>query len=190
MLHCSNSLPSHVPHTRARCLHKPCRMVLTGSWSNSLWIQVLWQPESYLSYLVFIITDHIQRLLSLLCCCSWKVLVISVMSDSLWPHGLHLWNSGSCVQGIQFLLQGIFPTQGSNWGLLHGRQILYHLSHQGIPYCCFCLVLFVRAETVVFFSAGLVVWFGVVLSSWDVDSDLPSFLLHLCFWPWWVLSFI
>ena len=31
------------------------------------------------------------------------------------------------------LLQGIFPTQGSNLGLLHCRQILYHLSHQGSP---------------------------------------------------------
>ena len=29
------------------------------------------------------------------------------------------------------LLQGIFPTQGSNSGLLHCRRILYHLSHQG-----------------------------------------------------------
>ena len=29
------------------------------------------------------------------------------------------------------LLQGIFPAQGSNPGLLHCRQILYHLSHQG-----------------------------------------------------------
>ena len=29
------------------------------------------------------------------------------------------------------LLQGIFPTQGSNLGLPHCRQILYHLSHQG-----------------------------------------------------------
>ena len=29
------------------------------------------------------------------------------------------------------LLQGIFPTQGLNPGLLHCRQILYHLSHQG-----------------------------------------------------------
>ena len=28
------------------------------------------------------------------------------------------------------LLQQIFPTQGSNLGLLHCRQILYHLSHQ------------------------------------------------------------
>ena len=30
-----------------------------------------------------------------------------------------------------FLLQGIFLTQGSNPGLPHCRQTLYHLSHQG-----------------------------------------------------------
>ena len=30
-----------------------------------------------------------------------------------------------------FLLQGIFPTQGSSLGLPHCRQTLYHLSHQG-----------------------------------------------------------
>ena len=35
--------------------------------------------------------------------------------------------------GCHALLQGIFPTQGSNPGLLHHRQILYHLSHQGSP---------------------------------------------------------
>ena len=33
--------------------------------------------------------------------------------------------------GCQFLLQGIFLTQVSNLGLLHWRQVLYHLSHQG-----------------------------------------------------------
>ena len=31
------------------------------------------------------------------------------------------------------LLQGIFPTQGSNPGLLHCRQILYQLSYKGSP---------------------------------------------------------
>ena len=36
-------------------------------------------------------------------------------------------------EGWHFLLQGKFPTQGSNPGLLHCRQILYHLSHQGSP---------------------------------------------------------
>ena len=33
--------------------------------------------------------------------------------------------------GYRFLLQEIFPTQGLNLSLLHCRQILYHLSHQG-----------------------------------------------------------
>ena len=37
-------------------------------------------------------------------------------------------NSGVGCHG---LLQGIFPTQGSNPSLLHCRRILYHLSHQG-----------------------------------------------------------
>ena len=35
--------------------------------------------------------------------------------------------------GSYFLLQEIFPTQGSNLGLLNCRQILYYLSHQGSP---------------------------------------------------------
>ena len=33
--------------------------------------------------------------------------------------------------GCHFLLQGIFLTQKSNLGLLHGRQILYPLSYEG-----------------------------------------------------------
>ena len=35
--------------------------------------------------------------------------------------------------GGHFLLQRIFPTQGSNLGLPHCRQMLYHLSHQESP---------------------------------------------------------
>ena len=35
--------------------------------------------------------------------------------------------------GCHTLLQRIFPTQGSNPGLPHCRQILYHLSYQGSP---------------------------------------------------------
>ena len=37
--------------------------------------------------------------------------------------------------GYRFLLQGIFLTQGSNPSLLHCRQTLYCLSHQGTPRC-------------------------------------------------------
>ena len=35
--------------------------------------------------------------------------------------------------GSLSLLQGIFPTQGSNSGLLHCRWMLYQLSHKGSP---------------------------------------------------------
>ena len=35
--------------------------------------------------------------------------------------------------GTHSLLQGIFPTQGSNPGLPHCRKTLYRLSHQGSP---------------------------------------------------------
>ena len=60
----------------------------------------------------------------------------SVVSNSLRPHGLYSpWNSPGQNTGVGSLplLQGIFPTQGSNLGLLHCRRILYQLSHQGSP---------------------------------------------------------
>ena len=43
--------------------------------------------------------------------------------------------------GSRALLQGIFPTQGSNPGLQHYRQILYQLSHQGSPLLCIDIVI-------------------------------------------------
>ena len=64
----------------------------------------------------------------------------SAVSNSLWSHGLLQltrflcpWNSPGKNSGVDrhSLLQGIFLTQGSNTGLQHCRQILYHLSHQG-----------------------------------------------------------
>ena len=73
--------------------------------------------------------------LCVFCVCGVKS--SSVVSYSLQPHGVQPtrllcpWNSpgqntrvGSCS-----LLRGIFPTQGSNPGLPHCRQIFYHPSH-------------------------------------------------------------
>ena len=59
----------------------------------------------------------------------------------LRPYGLQptrllcQWDFPGNSPGVDchFLLQGIFPTQGLNLGLLHCRQTLYHLSHQGSP---------------------------------------------------------
>ena len=63
----------------------------------------------------------------------------SVGSDSLRPHALYgQWNSPGQNTGVGSLslLQGIFPTQGSNPGLPHCRQILYQLSYEGSPLTC------------------------------------------------------
>ena len=38
--------------------------------------------------------------------------------------------------GSHSLLQGMFPTQGSNPGLPHCRRIFYQLSHKGSPLFC------------------------------------------------------
>ena len=60
----------------------------------------------------------------------------SVVPNSFQPHGLYSpWNSPGQNTGVDScsLLNGIFPTQGSNPGLLHCRWILYCLSHQGNP---------------------------------------------------------
>ena len=61
------------------------------------------------------------------------------MSYSLRPHRLQParllcpWDFPGNSTGVDchFLLQGIFPTKGSNPGLPHCREMLYHLSHQG-----------------------------------------------------------
>ena len=111
--------------------------------------------------------------------CCFAVLICSVMSDSLRPHGLQpawllcplgfsrqdYWSGLPCPPpgdlpnpgikprfptllvdslpseppgkpkntgvGSLSLLQGIFPIQESNWGLLHCRWILYQLNHKG-----------------------------------------------------------
>ena len=73
--------------------------------------------------------------------CESESISCSVMSNSLQPYGLQPtrllcpWDSPGKNTGVSChsLLQGIFLTEGSNPGLLHCRQILYNLSHQGRP---------------------------------------------------------
>ena len=62
-----------------------------------------------------------------------------LLTPVFWPrefHGLYSpWNSPGNNTGVGSLslLQGIFPTQGSNPGLPHCRQILYQPSHKVSP---------------------------------------------------------
>ena len=82
----------------------------------------------------------------------WKVSVTQSCPTLCNPMDCSL--PGSSVHGIlrgkntgvdcHVPLQGIFPTQISNLGLLHCRQILYCLSHQGSPGLCGNLKLYVE----------------------------------------------
>ena len=63
----------------------------------------------------------------------WKWKSLSRVFDSFQLHGLYSsWNSPGQNTGVGSLslLQQIFLTQESNWGLLHCRWILYQLSYQ------------------------------------------------------------
>ena len=72
------------------------------------------------------------------CVCVCVCLCVKVAQSCLTllqPHGLSSpWNSPGQNTGVGSLslLQGIFPTQGSNAGLPHCRRILYQLSHEGM----------------------------------------------------------
>ena len=70
----------------------------------------------------------------------WRVIRVKTAQScpTLWDPMDWLqspWNSlgQNTGGGNPSLLQGIFPTQGSNPGLPHCRRILYQLSHKGSP---------------------------------------------------------
>ena len=71
------------------------------------------------------------------------------MSNFLQSQGLQStkllcpWDLPGKNNGVRchFLLQGIFLSQRLNLGLLHCRQMLYHLSHQGAKVAQSCLTL-------------------------------------------------
>ena len=98
------------------------------SWCDSM---ILYKPSHFSSHFV-----HLFLNVCTYWALEWVSESYSVMSDSLRPHGLNsLWNSPGQDTGVGSfsLLQGIFPTQGSNPGLPHCRWSLYQLNHKGSP---------------------------------------------------------
>ena len=65
-------------------------------------------------------------------------------------------------------LQGIFPTQEWNWGLLHCRWILYLLSYLESPYVCVCVCfihLFIEYNWLSVSFTCTAQWFSTLLLS-------------------------
>ena len=95
-------------------------------------------------YLLFTINFYWSIVNSWCCvsCCytaesvSYEWVSVSRSCLTLHLRGLHSpWTAPGQNIGVgsRSFLQGIFPTQGSNPGLLHCRRLLYQLTHQGSP---------------------------------------------------------
>ena len=119
-------------------------MIYSGSYRSAA--QPRFQAAPFFSQtdvLPFILNVNVLPAWVRVSCAFYAVCCASSLScaDSLRPHGLQParllcpWNSSGKNTGVgcHALLQGIFPTQGSNPGLPHCRWILYYLSHQGNP---------------------------------------------------------
>ena len=61
----------------------------------------------------------------------WKLLCCVWLFATLWTS--MEFSYARIMQWVAFPFSRIFPTQGSNTGLPHCRQLLYQLSHKGSP---------------------------------------------------------
>ena len=121
-----------------------------------------------------------------------RSVLCSVVSGSLWSHGLWSarllcpWDFPSKNTGVgsHFLLQGIFPTQGSNPRLLH----LLHWQAGSLPqappgkplasiYCCICPASFLPS----FDSSALI---------FLCESKFDPFSVSVWGWGWFCLSIL
>ena len=139
LIYCSTSSSNHCFLTCIEVFHEADKVV---------WYSHLFQnfPQFVVIHIVkgFCIVNETDVFLEFLCFFydpmkERESVSHAVMSDSLRPHGqrsLEGYNSRNSLGkntgvGSHPLLQGIFPTQGSNPGLPHFRPILYHLSYPG-----------------------------------------------------------
>ena len=104
------------------------------------------------------------------------------MSDSLQPQGLYSpWKSLGQNAGVYLslsLLQGIFPTQGSNPALLHCRRILYQLSYERSRLIYNSLINISSA----WIFAFLTIFFGQIprrrLARWTILFKVSKYVLQ------------
>ena len=110
-------------------LINPCRLQFPHVWNESSFSHQFW-VHTMGSHCFKCWGKRTQKTAEL------SPLKVKVVSNSLRPHGLYSpWESPgqSTAVGSLSLLQGIFPTQGSNPGLPHCRQILYSWATREAP---------------------------------------------------------
>ena len=123
---------------------------------------------------------------------STVVHVCSVVSNSWRPQGLQParlllcpWKFPGKKTGVgcHFLLQGIFPTQGSNLHLLclHCRWIPYLLGHQGSPLIHLHILKNSFRQCCKFLTVMYSTWSSPLLAPWTLLPDALGSMLGLQF---------
>ena len=95
---------------------------------------------------------------------------------------VHEDSPGNTGMGCHALLQGIFPTQWLNPGLLYCRWILYHLSHQGSPRILEWVAYpFSRRSSLPRNQTGTSCIAGEFFTSWAIrEAQEPQWSPRLC----------
>ena len=106
------------------------------------------------------------------------------MSCSLWGSSVHGDSPGKNTGvGSLSLLRRIFPTQGSNPGLLHCRWILYQLSCEGSPRILKCIAYaFSKGSSQPRNKTGISCIEGGFFTSWATrEAQIKSNSIHFFF---------
>ena len=107
------------------------------SFANKFFSRIPFFVDSFLYYRkpFYVMQIHLS-VFALACLYLRKVKVIQLCPTLCDPidNTVHGVLQARILKGVAFpFSRGIFPTQGSNPGLLHCRRILYQLSHKGSP---------------------------------------------------------
>ena len=108
---------------------------------------------------------------------SWYGLMLSLSLLFFLVHGISQARILEWV-AMPHLLQGIFPIQGLNPGLLHCRWILYHLCHQGSPW----ILEWVAIPYPGYLSNPGIELGSPALQADSLPSELPGKSLCLAMW--------
>ena len=117
------------------------------------------------------------------CCLVTKLYPTLVLPSGLQPARLLCpWDSPgkNIAVGCHFLLQGIFPTQGSNLPLLLGRWILYHWATCEAPQMWYILLLTLPRNLGIMITLRWAQTQLGPISFWLIENNLFILHLHSC----------
>ena len=136
------SQKGHLPHLSISLPHHwQCFFKIANKTESILVYKEKKKHCCVMGFYLWLPTAEVLYHLKCSCVLSCSVVANSLRLQELQSANVHRDSPGKNTGvGCHALLQGIFPTQGLNPGLLHCRWILYQLSYQGSPRQCVLII--------------------------------------------------